>query len=833
MTFRSRTAMCGAGIVILACAACTSTAPSADTQSAPVSTSPTPTSPQPSPTTSPTQSSTPSAGPDSDASSRTKPDWDLTVPAAALRGRHVGDLTPQWLYDVAAAGRRVVAVGEDQSDNVTRPLFLVSADAGKTWHRGRVTSASLRHAGPFEHAIAVTHGKHGFVAVGAGQRPVVWTSKNGQTWHRLRTHRAVFGNGDSIGAVTATPSGYIAAGTNSVNHGNSQNSLVIWTSADGHSWTRHSTTDLGLEVFPGSMYVSRIEAKGDLVILAGGREDNTDNEQPNRIVIWRSTDGGKTWHQVPTARDLAGDYRAYLTGMSVVDGTFYAGASGNGSGEKWDGVILTGGKQGAAWRTLAEPKVLGTAHDDYGGTVSRVDGMWVVTGETSHFGDDVVVATGSRLDSLTMRHDDTLAAKGDQSINSAASSGNSVVLVGSSSASGTAAPMVWRVTRGGVHAIHLPGAATGGKPPVTIVDVARKGRSMVVVGYSGNEGLVWRVGPGTPSAPALLPGLSAPVSDLFPTAVSVSPDGSLAIAGSVGVLPRGRLAELWTKKDDQHWRRHRSPAFDPAITNKYGNYYPIDIASGPDGWVMVGQLEENGHVDGAAWFSKNGKTWTKATGYSKVKPVGNDRYEHRPLWKAFYSAENGGIQLSRVVHTSAGFVAAGTVDNGQGPRPAVWKSPDGRHWHLPQKLPVPAHTTWVHINSLVRTDRTLVATGSWEPEPGHSSWMSWVSHDNGKTWKHSKPMGGQQSSGTVLRIPHGFLSVGETGPKATSDAAAWTSQDGLHWKRIDLELHYASKSGGQAIVDGVVVGNKLWVVEYDLSSRGGGHHVERVDVPTP
>ncbi len=94
----------------------------------------------------------------------------------------------QAINRVVAAGRTMVTMGSQTSDGVVRQQFLVSTNAGASWHLaplrapggGQGVQAALGHP-----AARLAGGPGGWVAVGP---QAIWTSPTGLTWTLAATH---------------------------------------------------------------------------------------------------------------------------------------------------------------------------------------------------------------------------------------------------------------------------------------------------------------------------------------------------------------------------------------------------------------------------------------------------------------------------------------------------------------------------------------------------------------------------------------------------------------------------------------------------------------------
>ena len=97
---------------------------------------------------------------------------------------------------------------------------------------------------------AVTSGPHGFVATGqARSEPAVWLSADGEAWERVAEGAFTGPVKLELNSASATDAGYVVIGTEGqcVSYPCVGQELVIWTSADGRSWSRIPSSDLSAE----------------------------------------------------------------------------------------------------------------------------------------------------------------------------------------------------------------------------------------------------------------------------------------------------------------------------------------------------------------------------------------------------------------------------------------------------------------------------------------------------------------------------------------------------------------------------------------------------------
>jgi hypothetical protein len=293
-----------------------------------------------------------------------------SVPLGSVQG---GLVPEEAVNSVAAAGNEQVAVGSaDGYPAVWRrvsdgPWSLVSSLAQ--------VSAGTDLAG----LSAVTHGPHGWLAVGPG--PVVLTSANGTTWQPAGTithdlagvsavlaasgphgyvitgtvagpggaySRDVWWSPDLVAwtkardvnetsgssrvlAVAAGPSGFVSGGS----HGNLPE---VWTSPDGRTWTAVSTP---LPAGATGGVIQQVAVNGSHAV-ALGQQTTAHGAQP---LAERSDDGGRTWHPVPFAAPGPG---ISFTALTASGPGFTASAQFGSPGGTMAAAVWTSAS-GATW----------------------------------------------------------------------------------------------------------------------------------------------------------------------------------------------------------------------------------------------------------------------------------------------------------------------------------------------------------------------------------------------------------------------------------------------------------------------------------------------------
>jgi serine/threonine-protein kinase len=179
-----------------------------------------------------------------------------------------------------------IAVGDVVSGAVRRPVIMTSAD-GVAW---QPLDSLAAFAGPGSYVTGVTAGPNGYVIVGkhdsAGRTfAAMWWSADLRSWVQ-GSNGGLDGRlkSSTVDAVTATPAGFVAAGT----HGTSP---AIWTSADGRHWTVH---DMAAPAGAAASMLRLVTVNGSRVVAAGYAVSRA-GDIPIVVV---SADGGQHWRQI-------------------------------------------------------------------------------------------------------------------------------------------------------------------------------------------------------------------------------------------------------------------------------------------------------------------------------------------------------------------------------------------------------------------------------------------------------------------------------------------------------------------------------------------------------
>jgi hypothetical protein len=236
----------------------------------------------------------------------------------------------------------------------------------------------------------------------------------------------------------------------------------------------------------------------------------------------------------------------------------------------------------------------------------------------------------------------------------------------------------------------------------------------------------------------------------------LSPLTALAAAAAIVLAVVGGLsagAFLQASRDDAtaakpDWSRVVPAAGFPAGPGSSGI---LAIASVPGmGGVHLVAIG-NGAGDGRVWTSPDGVAWTRepSTGLEAARPFAV------------------GAQASRLIAVGNEVVGGDSVAT-------AWISTDSRRWDAMR------FGGSTGLTAVAASPARIIVAGSARSGGGLPIWSS---RDGGRTWQQADqttPYTRANVSGVALGGP-GFVAVGYD----DVGAVAWTSTDGLHWRRVD------------------------------------------------
>jgi hypothetical protein len=655
----------------------------------------------------------------------------------ALAGR--GIQAP--LSQVATSGATIVAVGAQSGGRIDRARFYVSTDNGQTWQLAAVRGDPP----PGDAATLVAGGPRGWAAVGPS---ATWTSQNGRDW--LPGPRLPQLAGDEITTLTATGSGFLAAGTNVPGGDAAKASPVVWLSANGTTWQRLGVTQLGLTAGDGRVLgITGAAANGGVTVMTGTVAGATTGSG-----MWRSADGGTSWTLVTLLS--GGGANATIDGVAPLRGGFVAVRPASAGGTA-DAAVYTSAN-GTSWQQSA---TLNTADGSplTLGLVSGGPNGAVVTGQADGLGiaflsPDGVTWTGT---------DPVGTAASEQIAGVALTATGQAVLSGATE--GNAAeqqPVLTMIgTQAGPRQIaiaSIPGAVTA---QVAVNAIAASGTTQVAAGsadgfpalwVSADGGSTWARGAGATPATASRAG------DEQLTGVAHGAAGWLAVGGPV-TAPAQRPVVIGSA-DGRTWTELDGAA---AFTGSApGQVVTAAAAAGPAGYVIVGHEPAGGRTVAAAWYAPGLTGWQRAA--SALPGTGQ-------------SQMNAVTATGATGATGRGFVAVGSA----GTRPAAWVSATGRTWSL-ASVPLPAGAASAQLQYVAASGKAIAAAGTEVTAAGRPLPFAAVSTDGGVAWTLAalpapSSAGRAAANLTVTALAAaggGFTATGTYGTPGTQDVAIWT-----------------------------------------------------------
>ncbi|MBW8485300.1 hypothetical protein [Actinomadura parmotrematis] len=698
-------------------------------------------------------------------------------PAARADGRG------QELSDAAASGTTVVAVGSEIDPAAFRGVFLVSADGGRTFQAASVKSADGGEPGSGEVPRMVAGGdRHGWVAIGSrsGGGGAVWTSDDGRAWRRLADSAGdVFGPSTRVQRIIATDDGFLAIGAHSARGDFSDAEPAVWLSGDGQNWETRFGRQVGLPAAKGALSLLEVAAAGGTTLL----ESSVDLGKKGTFRrVWVSSDGGRRWAPagVPAPKGSRGlTIGGGRDGFIAVRDTSAGGqAYLSSDGKSWK----TGGRLRASGFRQTQRLLAGDG--GYTALVTRGRDTLVMRSADGRSWQDagsLVNASGRLLMGTAVTAQTTVAVGHD------ARSDDTDALLSVWDRAGTAVPVDPTKIAGAFHR------------DLGVSAVAAVGAKAVAVGGSNGDAAAWTSADGTTWTRGRIDGAERPAIQRLQS-VAGGPAGWVAV-GDGGEQPRHPL--VVTSADGLSWRSaDKAGVFAQRGRMALATY---GAAANKSGYVVVG---EDG-LSGAVWFSSDLRSWQRGRGVARDDLTAAGRSNR------WLRAAAGG---------PFGFVAAGGYQDlrapaGQGARPAVWTSEDGRQWRL-RPLRLPAGIALGSLGQVAARDKVIVALGIAVGSAGLTP-LGFRSADGGRTWKEVRvpaPADARDLSLNALTAtPRGFVATGTTDRQGASDVVRWTSADGSAWQ-VDVPGGKGLSGAGDQQVSGLTaLGDRLLGVGRDAA----------------
>ena len=660
---------------------------------------------------------------------------------------------------VVASGDTMVTLGSQTSDGLVRQQFLVSTNAGASWHLAPVSApgggqrvqAALGHP-----ATLLAGGPGGWVAVGP---QAIWTSQSGLTWTLAATHGiSPQLPGDSVWVITKTAGGFLAAGANAganASHGVSQ--AVLWTSRDGVTWQRLTAAQLGLAGTGESVQnISYATWHGNATMISG----TVARGRTTYDAAWLSTDDGAAWTRVTIPADHGAGTE--ISGLGFDSAGFIAIRPGRTASGAADGIAYFS-PNGLTWQYSA---TLDPAGGWSPGVVKGSDYGFVVTGTTAE--GQLVGYTSTGTGTTWLPTGPLGNATTESVVGATAAPAGTIVAVGYTAASKVSQQPVFLEagTDGTVRSISLAGVTGAAIPEMAVNSTAVSGGQQIAVGSANGYPAVWRKTSG--GAWTLISSLALVAADprlRALTSVTHGPAGWLAVGTPGPVVLTSADGTVWGVAGEN-------------ITQDLAGVSAVAAASGPAGYVIVGKLvAPGGNCVADVWWSPNLTSWTRAHDVNDA---------------------TGSSQVLAVAADPNGFVSVGSHDG----QPAVWMTDNGRSWET-IVLPAPDGATTAVLQQVAINGDNVVALGQATTGTGASAAtvpFAELSADGGQDWQQvpfSSP--GPDTVFTALTADSaGFTAAGLFGPPGQQDVALWTSANGTSWK--------PSQSGG-------LNGSEAWQID--------------------
>jgi actin-like ATPase involved in cell morphogenesis len=271
------------------------------------------------------------------------------------------------------------------------------------------------------------------------------------------------------------------------------------------------------------------------------------------------------------------------------------------------------------------------------------------------------------------------------------------------------------------------------------------------------------------------------------------------IAGGPGLIAVGSSsnggdqdAAVWTSADGDHWARVPD---DPAIFGGAGEQNMNSVVAVGSTVIAVGWDGSAGQgLDAAAWTSTDGLAWTRV--------------------KSAAFGGSGDQVMNKAVAVGSAIIGVG-YDTEAGDA-AVWLS-DGTSWTRVSGQPDLGGAGSQRMRAVTAGGPGLVGVG-FESNGGEVDAAVWTS-PNGTDWTRERDGAlagpGEQSMSSVIQGGPGLVAAGTADRGQQTDAAVWTSADGVAWSKVSnrsvfgglpsQEVRYLAPAGSLLVAVGTVV----------------------------
>ena len=506
--------------------------------------------------------------------------------------------------------------------------------------------------------------------------------------------------------------------------------------------------------------------------------------------IWNSPDG-ITWSRVPhDEAALGGESDQFVNDVTVGGPGLVAVGHEGPLFADTDAAVWTS-PDGITWSRAPHDEAVFGGENDQSMTSITAGGPGLVAVGRDSSGDDSDAAVWTSADGITwsrVPHGEAVfGGENDQGMNSVTAGGLGLVAVGGDGSAEDEDAAAW-ISPNGITWSRVPHdeAVFGGDSHQYMSDVRAGGPGLVAVGRDFDDtsgarvAAVWTSPDGR--AWSRVPHSDAAFAEAEMNSVTAS--GMNLVVVGVDRSVRGWDGAVWISPDGINWSRvpHDGGMFGGDDFQRMH-----DVTATEVGFVAVGHDNANGEANAAVWAAAPPSiapppttppttTSTTTTTTSPV-PLPSTTWSRAPHRDRVFGGE-GLQQMFGVAVGGPGLVAVGTDDSSDGFfDAAVWTSPDGITW-------------------------------------------SRVPHDEAVFGEASDPLSHQQMIGIIAGGP-GLVAVGLEFKDDDLDAAVWTSPDGIAWSRVPDDDTALGGAGGQSMLSVTVGGPGLVAVGSEASAVNG------------
>jgi len=231
----------------------------------------------------------------------------------------------------------------------------------------------------------------------------------------------------------------------------------------------------------------------------------------------------------------------------------------------------------------------------------------------------------------------------------------------------------------------------------------------------------------------------------------------------------------------------------------------LGVASSDPGFVAVGYRGHGGTLDAAVWTSEDGREWTPVQEDPDLEGARNE-------------------VMNRVARTEFGLVAVGYQGLGGDRDAAAWVSDDGFAWSRAEVPEKHGDQGTQEMRGIAARGKNLVAVGE-DGLAGNYDAAVWFSKD-GTRWQRQTQshddLGGpeEQIMTSLVASDKGFVAVGWSTLRSDLDAQVWTSEDGMEWSRLGYNEAVFGGDGDQ-LLWGIELSEGTFIA-VGRDDRGGG-----------